>query len=110
MKYQVLITEEAEKDIIGIWSYIALDDCLDNADYVVNGLESTIKSLEKFPHKGHIPVELERIFVFNYLEVHFKPYRIIYHIAENIVHVFCVIDGRRNVQSIMNRRFLRVLP
>ncbi|MFA6291706.1 MAG: type II toxin-antitoxin system RelE/ParE family toxin [Victivallales bacterium] len=110
MKYQVVITEEAEKDIVDIWSYIALNDCLENADYVVNGLEKTIKSLETLPHKGHIPVELERVFVFNCLEVHFKPYRIIYLIAERTVHVFCVIDARRNIQSIMNRRFLRVLP
>ncbi|HCE46251.1 MAG TPA: plasmid stabilization protein [Lentisphaeria bacterium] len=71
-------------------------------------LEDSIKSLESFPHKGHIPSELERISVLNYLEVHFKPYRIIYSVEGTFVHVFFVIDGRRNVQSIMNRRFLRV--
>ncbi|MFZ2655145.1 MAG: type II toxin-antitoxin system RelE/ParE family toxin [Victivallales bacterium] len=107
MKYQVQITEGAERDIYEIWSYITLNDCLENADYVLAGLEDSIKSLENFPHKGHIPSELERISVLNYLEVHFKPYRIIYSVEGTFVYVLCVIDGRRNVQSIMNRRFLR---
>ncbi len=107
MKYHVRISDSAEKDIIDIWSYIVLNDCLENADYVLNGLEKSIKSLESIPLKGHIPPELERISVLNYFEIHFKPYRIIYSVDVRMVTIFCVIDGRRNVQSIMQRRFLR---
>jgi len=107
MKYRLLMTEEAEKDIIDIWSYIMINDCIDNADYVVDGLEGAIGSLEKIPQKGHVPPELERISVFNYLEIHFKPYRIIYQIAGSAVFIYCVIDGRRDIHKILERRLLK---
>ncbi len=107
MKFRLLITEEAEKDIVDIWSYIMINDCIENADCVVDGLEDAIRSLEKIPQKGHLPPELERISVFNYLEIHFKPYRIIYQISDGSVSIYCVIDGRRDIHKILERRLLK---
>lgn len=107
MKYQIFITGEAEKDITEIWSYIALNDCFESADYVLNGIEGAISSLEKMPRRGHLPPELERISVFSYLQVHFKPYRIIYQISDDSIFIYCVIDGRRDVQDILSRRLLK---
>ena len=107
MKYKVLITEEAEKDIVDIWSYIMINDCIENADYVVDSLEEAIGSLGKIPQKGHVLPELERISVFSYLEIHFKPYRIIYQIDGNSVYIYCVIDGRRDIHKILERRLLK---
>ena len=107
MKYRLVMTEEAEKDIIDIWSYIMINDCIENADYVVESLEEAIGSLEKIPQKGHVPPELERVSVFSYLEIHFKPYRIIYQIVGSAVFIYCVIDGRRDIYKILERRLLK---
>jgi hypothetical protein len=41
------------------------------------------------------------------LEIHFKPYRIIYQIVGRTVFVHCVLDGRRAVQEMLERRLLR---
>ncbi len=108
MRYEIFVSEEAEKDIIDIWSHIALNDCLENADYVLNGIEKVISSLETMPRRGHLPPELERISVFNYLEVHYKPYRIIYQICGTSINIYCVMDGRRDVQSVLCRRLLKI--
>jgi len=43
----------------------------------------------------------------NYLEIHYKSYRIIYEIEENLVYIHSVLDGRRNIQEILNNRILR---
>jgi toxin ParE1/3/4 len=107
MRHEILVTEEAEKDILDIWSHIALNDCLKSADYVLKGIGKAISSLEKMPQRGHLPPELERISVFNYLEVHYKPYRIIYQISGASVFIYCVMDGRRDVQSVLSRRLLK---
>ncbi len=40
-------------------------------------------------------------------QVHFKPYRIIYQVAGRKVLIHCVLDGRRAVQEILERRLLR---
>ena len=42
-----------------------------------------------------------------YREVHFKPYRIIYEIVGRKVFIHCVLDGRRAVQELLERRLLR---
>ena len=59
------------------------------------------------PGRGHVPPELERIGVRGYLEIHFKPYRIFYQIAGRKVFVHCVLDGRRALQEVLERRLLR---
>jgi toxin ParE1/3/4 len=40
-------------------------------------------------------------------EIHFKPYRIIYQIIDKRVFVHCVLDGRRDLQELLERRMLR---
>ncbi|MFW6131795.1 MAG: type II toxin-antitoxin system RelE/ParE family toxin, partial [Candidatus Aminicenantaceae bacterium] len=57
--------------------------------------------------RGHVPPELERIGVYSYKEIHFKPYRIICEVSESIVYIHCVLDGRRSLQELLEKRILR---
>jgi toxin ParE1/3/4 len=107
MKYDVYILIDAEEDILKIYQYVAIHDSEDNAEYLLLKLEETCKSLESFPDKGHIPPELERIGIYNYQEVHYKPYRIIYQVIERVVFIHCVLDGRRSLQELLEKRLLR---
>lgn len=107
MKYNVKILEEAEKDILDIYSYIQINDSPSNAEYVLNNLEKISNNLSDFPERGHTVPELEKIGVTSYREVHFKPYRLIYEIEGKSVFIHCVLDGRRNLQQILERRILR---
>ena len=59
------------------------------------------------PERGHIPPELERIGVFGFREIHFKPYRIVYEIERKGVFIHCVLDGRRDLQELLESRLLR---
>ncbi|RPJ74031.1 MAG: type II toxin-antitoxin system RelE/ParE family toxin, partial [Desulfobacteraceae bacterium] len=36
----------------------------------------------------------------------FKPYRIIYRVMDKNVYVLLVVDGRRDMQSLLQRRLL----
>jgi toxin ParE1/3/4 len=40
-------------------------------------------------------------------EIHFKPYRIIYQIVESDVYIHAVLDGRRDLQELLEIRLLR---
>jgi toxin ParE1/3/4 len=51
-------------------------------------------------NRGHTPPELERIGIYEYREIHYKPYRIIYQIIESDVYVHCVLDGRRELLNV----------
>ena len=107
MKFEVFLTIDAEEDIFEIYNYVAINDSDGKADYLSGKLLETCLSLENSPDRGHLPPELERINVREYSEIHFKPYRIIYQVRNKQVFIHCVLDGRRNLQDILQDRLLR---
>jgi toxin ParE1/3/4 len=106
-RYRVRIVEDAEQDLIDIHRYVALHDSAEKADYVLDQLESLCLRLAELPQRGHTPPELDRIGVTVYREVHFKPFRVLYQVIGQEVFVHCVLDGRRDMQSLLERRLLR---
>lgn len=106
-RYRVRITEDAEQDLIDIYRYIARHDSVENADYVLDQLESLCSRLTELPERGHVPPELDRIGVTNYREVIFKPYRVIYEVIGQEIFIHCVLDGRRDMPSLLERRLIR---
>lgn len=107
MTFEVLLAEDAERDIEDIWRYIAHADSVENAERVVDALEQACAGLSEMPSRGNVPKELASIGITEYREVHYKPYCIIYRVSENRVVVYCVADGRRDMQSLLERRLLR---
>ena len=107
MNYKILIIFDAEEDILEIYNYVSVNDSIERAEYLLGQIEDTCLSLKKLPNRGHVPPELERIGIYNYKEIHFKPYRIIYEISESIVYIHCVLDGRRSLQKLLENRLLR---
>ena len=107
MNYKVYIISDAENDIIEIYNYILNTDCQENAEYVLNKIEETCLSLNNMPSRGHIPPELERLGIYHYKEIHFKPYRLIYEISNSKIFIHCVLDGRRSLQQLLEKRLLR---
>jgi toxin ParE1/3/4 len=106
-RHGVRIIEDAERDLIDIYTYVAAGDSAEKAKYVLDHLEMLCESLAELPERGHVPPELRRIGVTAYREVHFKPYRVIYQLIGRDVLVHCVLDGRRDMQSLLERRLLR---
>ncbi|MDH5387672.1 MAG: type II toxin-antitoxin system RelE/ParE family toxin [Gammaproteobacteria bacterium] len=106
-KYQIKITSEAEKDIEDIYDYVAKKDTPQNAEYILDNLESLILSLSETPERGHYPPELSIQGIKEFREVIFKPYRAIYEISNNTVIVHLCVDGRRDMMSLLERRILR---
>lgn len=106
MKYRVLVLQDAEDDIFQIYRFIIRNDSKEHADHIFSKLQKTCFSLSEQPERGHMPPELERIGIFDYREVHFKPYRIIYNIEGRSVFVHCVLDGRRDLQDLLQDRLL----
>jgi toxin ParE1/3/4 len=105
--YRVRVSEEAEQDLIDIYRYVTIRDSVERAAYVLDQLEPLCSTLAELPMRGNIPPELARIGVTNYREVHFKPYRVIYEVVGQDVFVHCVLDGLRDMQSLLERRLVR---
>jgi toxin ParE1/3/4 len=107
VKYKVSIVQSAEDDLLELYKYIYFNDCEENADKVYSKLVEKISSLKEFPNRGHIPPELKLLGIEDFLEINYKPYRIIYQIIEKVAFVHCVLDGRRDIQKLLQERLIR---
>lgn len=107
MKYQVVITDGAQRDLEEIIEYIEATDSISAANHVLDQLEKQILGLSLYPERGNCPKELVATGMREYREKHFKPYRIIYRIVANRVYVYLVADGRRDMLALLSRRLLR---
>lgn len=107
MKFRIVVIAAAKFDLREIFRYVELNDSFERADMLVDGVERAIAALTEMPQRGHYPPELDRIGNRDFREIHFKPYRIIYSIQENEVIIHCVLDGRRDMQTLLQQRLLR---
>ena len=106
-EYNVQVDVEAEEDLFEIYTYVALNDSVERADKLFSALRRTCYKLKTLPLRGNIPRELFEIGVTEFRELHYKPYRIIYSIDSTAVYVHCILDGRRDIQTILQERLLR---
>lgn|SRR5208283_1023812 len=105
--FSVYILENAEMDIDDLYIYVKRNDSDEKAEKLFLNIEKTILSLQTSPLRGHNPPELERLGILEYREIFFKLYRIIYEVAGESVFIHCVLDGRRDLQDILQNRLLR---
>lgn len=106
MPFTVLLTNDAARDLDELYKYISLHDAPEKAKYVLGKIEASFTSLSDSPERGAYPTELLALGIREYREIFFKPYRIIYRVVSKNVYVFLVVDGRRDMQSLLQRRLL----
>jgi toxin ParE1/3/4 len=106
MRFEVVLTEDAERDLEDIVTHIATHDSPRNAEHVLNRILEIAKNLSETPTRGSQPKELCGLGDQDYRQVFFKPYRLIYRIVEGRVAIYLIADGRRDVQSLLARRLL----
>jgi toxin ParE1/3/4 len=105
-RFDVLLTAGAEQDLEDLHSYIAKFDCLASANRVLDQLSRVVESLSVFPERGSYPKELLAVGIKEYRQTAFKPYRLIYRVAGSQVLIYLIVDGRRNMQAVLERRLL----
>ncbi|WP_028321576.1 type II toxin-antitoxin system RelE/ParE family toxin [Desulfatiglans anilini] len=106
MPFVVLLTNDAARDLEEVYDYIAAHDAPQEADYVLTQIEKAFSRLSESPERGAYPKELLSLGIREYREVFFKPYRIIFRVIDKNVYVLLIADGRRDMQSLLQRRLL----
>jgi len=106
MSFAVILTADAARDLEDIYHYIAIHDSPGKAERVLERVEKAFRSLSEFPERGAHPKELLALGIREYREIFFKPYRVIYRVMGDTVYVFLIGDGRRNMQTLLQKRLL----
>ena len=106
MPFAVLLTNAATRDLEELYDFIAEHDTPRKANFVLKQIEKAFTKLSEFPERGTYPKELLAIGIREYREVFFKSYRIIYRVMDKNVYVLLIVDGRRDMLSLLQRRLL----
>ena len=105
-KFEVLLTQDAEQDLEAIYDYICEFDCIASANYVLDALMGVVENLSRLQERGSHPKELVGLGIKEYRQTFFKPYRVIYRVADTKVIIYLIADGRRDMQTVLARRLL----
>jgi toxin ParE1/3/4 len=106
MRHEVLLTQGAEQDLEAIHDYLSEFDSVANARHVLDRLLEVVEGLAQFPERGSYPRELMALGIRAYRQTAFKPYRVIHRVLGGKVVIHLIVDGRRDMQSVLARRLL----
>jgi toxin ParE1/3/4 len=106
MAYEVLLTEDAARDLEEIHGFILENDSAAAAAKILDGLEKALGHLENLPERGAYLKDLIALGIKDFRFVYFKPYKIIYRVSGESVLIYLVADGRRDMQNLLARRLL----
>lgn len=106
-RYNVIFDQYAEDDLFDVYAFVAMNDSVARADKLLEALRQTCLKLRKLPHRGNVVPELFEVGVLEFRELHYKPYRVIYSFESTTVFVHCILDGRRDIQDLLQERLLR---
>ena len=82
-------------------------DSVVNALAVLDRLEQRTDALCLAAERGRLVPELKAVDVLQYRELIERPWRIIYRIEPDQVVVLAVLDGRRDLRSLLLERLVR---
>lgn len=80
--WRVAFTRQDDKDINGIFAFIADRDGADTAEAILNKFIQARDSLCELLSRGRIPPELKRVNILSYREIQVSPYRIVYQVSK----------------------------
>ena len=103
---EVRWTRTAQRDLNAIVSYIA-EDSTDNALAVLDRLQPRAETLSVNAGRGRVLPELSVVDVHQYRELIERPWRLIYRIEPGALLVMAVLDGRRDLRSMLLERLVR---
>ena len=105
-RYAVVLTAGAEQDLESLHDYVANAVSVASANRLLDKLMTVVERLSRFPERGDFPRELVALGIREYRQTSFKPYRVIYRIVGNQLVIHLIVDGRRDMQSVLARRLL----
>jgi plasmid stabilization system protein ParE len=100
---QYVLSEDADKDLGGIWDYIA-EDNIDAADQWIAKLFDAFDAIGDSPGIGH---KREDLTVYPVLFWPVGAYLVIYRATARPVEIVAVTQGARDVPAFLHDRFSR---
>lgn len=105
-RFIVRLTRTAFSDLDEIADHMAQLRGLDAADALLDRLREHTNRLDRFPLRGPVPKELDGTGRSDIRQTATGPYRIFYKVADDSVSVFMIVDGRRDIETLLTARLV----
>ena len=102
----VELAKSADRDLEALFDYVAATRSSDEAHTLLDQLAEHAGTLETFPERGPVSPELAAAGVLEFRQLLHGPYRLIYKLQKRRVIVVAIVDGRRNLLALLQRRLL----
>ena len=102
--FEVRISAAAEQDLRDIVAFCQRQGAAAAATRVLDGLLGAVATLEAHPTRGAVPPELADVGPGPYRQLRFERYRLVYRVSEPVVFVLLIVDSRRDVRPLLERR------
>ena len=102
----VLLISIADINIEELHGYVKDNQSAEQAGLLLGRLLAAIETLETFPLRGSVPKELDALGIREFRQILVEPYRLIYRLSGKTVFVMVIADGRRDMQTLLERRLL----
>ncbi|OAI10350.1 addiction module toxin RelE [Methylomonas koyamae] len=109
MSVPVRLTELALADLLTINDYFLLEVSDKVAAKIIDMLEAAVNSFADLTERGTVPKELLALGIRQYRQLIVKPYRIIYQRMPDQVVIHAILDGRRDMQTLLTQRLIGTL-
>lgn len=106
MRFEVVMTDRAGRDLASIHEYISTHDSPIHADLVLDAILRVVDSLESMPERGSRPRDLLAIGRKEYRQIIHGPWHIFYRIIGPVVYIGMIADGRRDLRALLEQRLL----
>lgn len=106
-RYKVLLTKGAERDLDDIAGFLAREASTTVARAFLDAMLERIAELEMLPDRGAVPRELEALGITIFRQLSAKPYRLFYNTEGESVIIMLIVDGRRDMGAVLERRLLQ---
>ena len=104
--FLVEVTAGAKRDLDEIQDYLEVERSASESDAFLADFGRAARTPKQFPLRGSVPRELDALGIREFRQVMFGPYRVIYDVVGPNVFIMVVADGRRDMQSLLERRLL----
>ncbi len=104
--FELLLTRGAEIDLEALYDYISTSRSTGQADAFLDRLLGAVETVENFPLRGSVPKEFDALGIREFRQLLVDAYRLIYRVNGETVFVSVIVDGRREMQDLLERRLL----
>ena len=107
MRWRVVLTEDARRDLESIYDHYAETASLHQAERIAERLVELAAALAQAPERGTHPRALVELGITEFRQIVAKPWLIVYGVESREVVVYLIADGRRDMRSLLAERLLR---